>query len=502
MDRPELTISADAPVAFVDVETTGGHPGLHRIIDVAVIGATGDRLDFEWQSLVNPGVYVPAGITALTGIDNSMLEDAPPFARIAKELRERLAGRVFVAHNARFDYGFIRRELGAVGDAWRSPTLCTVRLSRALYPQMPRHNLDAVMERHGITSQRHRAMPDAQVLWMLWRKLRADWPADTLQRALESAAPRIQLPAALPADLPEDLPETPGVYRFYGKGSVGVGDDGAETLLYVGKANNLRDRVLDHFRTGVSDAKTRCIAAQVRRVGWTETAGELGALLLEAREIREAQPVYNRALRGGERWTWLFFEGAAAPKLVPLDGSALGTGNAFGSFRSERDGRKALESLAREHQWCLKLLGLETPAAKNAGGSCFAFQVGKCRGACVAPEARQKGMSREPAAVHLTRVKMGMMPLRLAPWPHQGPMVLREGFGERAQYHVIDDWQHLASFDAEAAERGLNEFASTVRHSPGGHCARFDVDAYRILTRHLRDRRLSPLPSRGVQADP
>ncbi len=146
---------------------------MHRVIDVAVIGATGDRLDFEWQTLVHPGARISAGITALTGIDDEMIADAPPFERVAKELRERLAGRVFVAHNVRFDYGFIRREFARMGSEWRSPNLCTVRLSRALYPEMPRHNLDAVMEHHGITvEQRHRAMPDAQVLWQLWRKLR------------------------------------------------------------------------------------------------------------------------------------------------------------------------------------------------------------------------------------------------------------------------------------------------------------------------------------------
>ena len=172
MDRAQLEITPDSPVAFVDIETTGCAPGTHRVIDVAVIGVTGSTVDFEWQSLVNPGVHVPAGITALTGIDNDMLADAPPFERIASELRERLEGRVFVAHNVRFDYGFIRREFAALGDSWCSPNLCTVRLSRALYPDMPRHNLDAVMERHGIVIEnRHRAMPDAQALLAFWRKV-------------------------------------------------------------------------------------------------------------------------------------------------------------------------------------------------------------------------------------------------------------------------------------------------------------------------------------------
>src|SRR4029079_14409621 len=141
---------------------------------------------------------------------------------------------------------------------------------------MSHHNLDAVMEKHGFTiEQRHRAMPDAQVLWMLWRKLRADFASAELQRALDLASLRVHLPAALSPDLADDLPEDPGDYRFFG-----TGDDGRESLLYVGQANNLRERVLDHFRAGADDVKSMRLASQVRRVEWTETAGELGALLM------------------------------------------------------------------------------------------------------------------------------------------------------------------------------------------------------------------------------
>ncbi|HUQ12026.1 MAG TPA: exonuclease domain-containing protein [Steroidobacteraceae bacterium] len=478
MDRAELihpaSLSIDGPVAFVDIETTGGYAGLHRIIDIAVIGATGDRLDFEWQTLVSPGVRIPAGITALTGIDDDMLADAPPFERVAKELRERLAGRVFVAHNVRFDYGFIRREFARMESEWRSANLCTVRLSRALYPGMPRHNLDAVMEHHGFTiEKRHRAMPDAQVLWQLWQKLRKDWSREELQAAIERAAPRVVMPPQLSPDLPEDLPERPGVYRFFGEGEQG------ETLLYVGKANNLRERVLDHFRNGVAVVKSQRLAAQVRRVEWSETAGELGALLLEAREIRERQPVYNRQLRSdGERLTWLFDDAGGPPQLVALDAQVLGTGNAFGTWRSERDARRALESLAREHRWCFKLLGLESPSSRDGAGSCFGLQVGRCNGACV---------GKEPPAAHLARVKIALMPQRLKPWPHQGPMMWREGSGERAQFHVIDGWQHLGSFDC-ADEDALLHWRRRPSSTP------FDMDAYRILTRQLRDARLLPVP--------
>ncbi len=474
MDRAELTIGRDVPVAFVDVETTGCYAGRHRIIDVAVIGATGDHLDFEWQSLVHPGSRVSAGITALTGIDDAMLEGAPPFEQIATELSRRLAGRVFVAHNARFDYGFIRREFARLETNWRAPSLCTVRLSRALFPEMSHHNLDAVMERHGFTiEQRHRAMPDAQVLWMLWRKLRAEIAPGDFQRALDLASLRVNLPTALQPDLADDLPEEPGVYRFYG-----IGEDGRESLLYVGKANILRERVLDHFRGGASDAKSLKLASQVRRVEWTETAGELGALLLEAREIRDAQPVYNRQLRGGgDRLTWLFGDGDAAPELVPIDAAVLRSGNAYGTYRAEKDARRALEEMAREKKWCFKALGLE-----SGPGSCFGFQVGRCRGACV---------GKEPRAIHLARVKVALMPQRLEQWPHDGPMLVREGAGERVEYHVIDGWQHLGTVEPGTDVSEVEEFRRLGRRTRSDA---FDIDSYRILTRMLREPKYRPVP--------
>ena len=466
MDRSEL-ISPESPLAFVDIETTGGHPGVHRVIDVAVIGMTGDRVDFEWQTLVNPGVRIPAGITELTGIDDEMLVGAPPFERIAAELREKLAGRVFVAHNVRFDYGFIRREFAAMETAWRAPSMCTVRLSRALYPLMPRHNLDAVIEHHEIAvDSRHRAMPDAVVLREFWRKVRAAWPAGTLQEAMDLASLRATLPPALSPDLADDLPESAGVYRFFG-------DDDA--LLYISKANILRERVLDHFRGGAA-AKSLKLAAQVRRIDWTETAGELGASLLEAREVREHQPAFNRRLPGGgERLTWLFAADSSAPHLVELDARVLRSGDAFGIYRSGRVARKALESLARENQWCFKVLGLE-----EGPGSCVGLQVGRCRGACA---------GKESPAVHLTRVKLKLMPQRLEPWPHEGPMMVREGAGERAQYHVIDGWQHLATLGSD-----LDDAYEFQRVGARPRRSDFDVDSFRILTRLLREPRYRPLP--------
>jgi DNA polymerase-3 subunit epsilon len=213
----------------------------------------------------------------------------------------------------------------------------------------------------------------------------------------------------------------------------------------------------------------------VRRVQWTETAGELGALLLEAREVRETQPVYNRQARGGSRLTWWFNEDHAPPVLVEIDADVLRSGNAFGSYRSERDARRALEALARDRKWCLKVLGLE-----EGDGSCVGFQMGRCTGACI---------GKEPAKLHLMRVKIGLLPQRLKPWPHDGAVVVREGAGERQQLHVIDAWQHVATFDADCAEQ-LSELVPSARHRQRS----FDIDSYRILTRFLRDTRHAPQP--------
>jgi DNA polymerase III subunit epsilon len=462
--RSDLTTElADDPVAFVDIETTGGHPAYHRVAEVAVIGARGGQLEFEWSTLVNPGTSMPPSIQRLTGIDNDMLRSAPSFAEIASELDSRLAGRLFIAHNARFDYGFIRREFKNLGRDWRRPVACTVRLSRHLYPDMPRHNLDTLILRHDLAmAGRHRAMPDALALWQLWRKLRAEWPAERFAEAVRAAAYRPVLPPQLSQDLPDELPDAPGVYRFYGA---------ENTLIYVGKADNLRERVLEHFRGATRDTKSQRLAAQTHRVEWRETAGELGALLLEARMVREEQPVYNRRLRGGgERLTWFVGDGEEPPRIVPIDGELVRSGQAFGAYRTEREARKALEALAREHKWCCKLLGFE-----QGEGSCFGYQVGRCGGVCVGAE---------PVARHLARVKLVLMRDQVKRWPYPGAVGVTETASDgRQQLHVIEDWQHLATLDQDDSLDSAT-LADTRRRARS-----FDIDTYRILTRALRDRR-------------
>ncbi|MGH8765786.1 MAG: 3'-5' exonuclease, partial [Burkholderiales bacterium] len=135
----------DAPLAIVDVETTGAHPAWDRVTEIAVVEVAQGDVVSEWSTLVNPGTSIPPAIQALTGITNAMVEDAPAFEDIAAGIYERLDGRVFVAHNARFDYGFLRHEFERAGLRFQAKTLCTVKLSRRLYPQHARHNLDSLI---------------------------------------------------------------------------------------------------------------------------------------------------------------------------------------------------------------------------------------------------------------------------------------------------------------------------------------------------------------------
>src|SRR5690606_31558402 len=145
------------PLAFVDLETTGTHPRADRIIEIGAVLLEPDGTHREWQTLVDPEASIPPFIANFTGISNDDIAGAPRFADIADELHTLLEDRVFVAHNARFDYGFLRHAFQRAGLKFHRQPLCTVKLSRRLYPAFTRHNLDALIGRHGLeVSDRHR----------------------------------------------------------------------------------------------------------------------------------------------------------------------------------------------------------------------------------------------------------------------------------------------------------------------------------------------------------
>lgn len=455
----------DQPIAFLDLETTGATAHADRITEIGIVsaqpGLTGVR---EWSTLVNPGMRIPPAIETLTGISNAMVADAPPFEALATELLERLEGRLLVAHNAPFDYGFLRNAFERAGIAFRSRVLCTVRLSRRLFPAQRRHNLDSIIARHGIAcATRHRALADARVLHHFAEALRVDPGEAVVGQAVNELLRSPNLPPGLNALALDRIPEAPGVYTFRGEGNI---------ALYVGKSVQLRSRVLSHFTSGHRVAKDMRIAQEVREVQWQETGGELGALLTEARLVKRLTPVYNRLLRRNDDLCALHWNplSTTPPALVSAAQIDFGTTrDLYGLFRSRTQALRALREIADAQGLCPRVLGLE----KGGRGPCFSRQLHKCRGACCGEET--------PVA-HGLRLAQALYRLRLESWPFPGAVGVRETSPSgRTWVHVLDRWCYLGSAENEA---DLHETLEARRERPA-----FDLDTWQILVKWLGPRR-------------
>jgi DNA polymerase III subunit epsilon len=189
----------DRPLVFLDLETTGATPHFDRITEIGMVEVVNGEQVGEWSSLVNPGMGIPQAIQSLTGITDEMVANAPAFADLAADLHQRLEGRILVAHNARFDHGFLKSEFHRLGIRYLTKVLCTVKLSRRLFPREKRHNLDSLIARHGLKCDaRHRALADARVLWDFARTIHLELDPGVVHQTLED----LLRPPALPPGLP------------------------------------------------------------------------------------------------------------------------------------------------------------------------------------------------------------------------------------------------------------------------------------------------------------
>jgi len=446
---------------LLDLETTGGNPVHDRITEIAAVRMEGGQEVARWSTLVNPGTAISSFIQNLTGISNAMVADAPGFEDVAPRLLEILKGAVLVAHNVRFDHGFLLNEYSRLEQALRVKTLCTVRLSRLLYPQHKSHGLDAIMQRHDLkTSARHRAMGDVEMV-LAWLGIAAQELG--AEQVKQHAQTLLQGSAALPPllETPVDqIPESAGVYLFFGEGPL---------PLYIGKSIKLRSRVMSHFQAASREPREMRIAQEVRRIEWVETAGELGALLLEARLVKDKQPVYNRQLRRERTLcAWQLDANPLARPLLTLvrsdDLQPSQFGRMYGVYRSKNQAISSLRELADKHALCLHALGLE-----SGKGRCFAHQIGRCKGVCCGEEKPE---------LHYLRLQLALAEQKLQVWPHAGKVGLREHNPQtgRTDLHIFDQWCHLATVQDEAElEDALTSNSSLA----------FDLDTYRLLLKHL-----------------
>ena len=442
---------------FIDVETTGTRATRDRITEISALKVVDGNLVDQWSSLIHPDCHVPPTITQLTGIDDALLDSAPRFSDIAPALFDWLNDGELVAHNARFDYSFLRNEFKRAGFDYRARVLCTLRLSRALSPQSSEHNLPALLHRYGISHQAlHRADNDVQALWALWQSWQSDCHAQHWEQLLNAQRRKQSLPVHLNSELIEKIPKRPGVYLFYGHNQL---------PLYVGKSVDLRSRVMSHFQNDHQDDREMRLAQQVQHIEWEETAGDLGAQLREAELIKTLMPIMNRRLRKQRRlYAWHWPEGTQHPELINGESMAFANNDAlFGLFRSTRDAKTVLRSLADEHQLCPQVLKLE-----SGRGRCFSHQLGKCRGACC---------QQETLTEHTQRAKAALSRQQLNHWPWQNRIAIYERHTKSRQqaYHLVSQWRYLGSVDT------LQEATAFSTQTPP-----FDRDIYQILNRFLR----------------
>lgn len=448
-------------LAFVDIETTGLNPRLNQIIEVGVILTQNNKIVDEYQTLVNPNLHLPPEVELLTGIKAEDLEKAPLFYEIAFKIQNLLTDFVLVAHNARFDYAFLKNALLRENLKLKNDIVCTVKLSRLLFPNETRHNLDAIINRFNLPSlRRHRALTDAKTLYHFLSFLQKTCDQEQISRAFSTILQKPSLPPNLA--LQENLSQTTGVYIFYGEN---------EAPLYVGKSINLKERIFSHFSASLSSPKELKISQQIRRIETIPTAGELEALLLESSLVKTLLPLYNRQLRNKKLLTALFpsdHNGYFSIKMEALDKiTPQQAQESLGFFKSIKKAKEYLLFLASEKNLCAKILGLE-----KLNGSCFAYRLGKCFGACQGLEKKE---------IYNLRSLTALSANKILPWPFKGPIMIEEVNTEYGLYKriYVDKWCLLQNTQDNFYESNGELIESTqLSYS-------FDLDTYKIIKRYL-----------------
>lgn len=460
-------------LVFLDTETTGGSTRRDRVIEVGAIRVENQKIVKKFQTLLDPGIYLPQEITNLTGILPTQLESAPTFRQIADQLAEIMDGAIMVAHNVRFDYAFLKNEFKLIGQDFSPKQICTVRLSRSLFPGYPHHNLDSIIERFGFKcKKRHRAFDDAYILWEFYQKILTMFDEQVLLEAISKTLKRPTIPIKISLTDIKALPEKVGVYIFYGEGGM---------PLYVGKSVNIKKRVLSHFSADHLSQTEMAIAQQVESIETIVTSGELGALFKESKLVKALQPLYNRKLRRKQKLNVLkqktVDEYSATEIMVADLIEREDLDNFLGVFRSKMSIKQFLTFVAKEYNLCEKLLGLE----KTSTG-CFAYRLGRCKGACLGKESPQD---------YNLRFNEAFSSLRVKPWPfNQAIQIIEKDEEGNGEAHIFDKWCYLGSIQ-------YSEFDTSSKLERD---IEFDLDTYKILDSFLRSgKRLSSIRPFNLQ---
>lgn len=335
--------------AIVDIETTGGFARGSRITEIAILIHNGSEIIDRYETLINPQQNIPPAIFALTGIDNYLVKDAPIFDDVATQIEVMLRDRIFVAHNVNFDYSFVYNELALAGIKWSAKKLCTVRAARKIKPGIPSYSLGKLCKSLQIPlSNRHRAGGDAEATALLFTMLLQSDHDNHITAMLKKNAKEQNLPPNLPEEDFNNLPEKTGIYYFYNQ---------AKTVIYVGKATNIKKRVTSHFTGNNTTEKRQDFLKDIYSISYEVCATELVALLFECIEIKNLWPKYNRALKRFEpKYTLYQYETISGYKHLVM-GKLQKNQQFIHSFNTLYEGTEMLRSLASkfeiDHRYCI-----------------------------------------------------------------------------------------------------------------------------------------------------
>ncbi|MEH6620955.1 exonuclease domain-containing protein [Maribacter arcticus] len=353
---------------IIDIETTGNGIKGNKITEISIFKYNGHEVVDEYTSLVNPQCEIPSFITGLTGIDNNMVRNAPLLEEIIPKIEAITKDTIFVAHSVNFDYNVIKNEFYQLGHDFSRKKLCTVRLSRKLLPGYNSYSLGKLTAALGIPlTNRHRARGDAHATVLLFHKLlRAENAESVFKLFLNSKSQEATLPPALPKEEYEKLPTTPGVYYF--KNEKGK-------IIYVGKAINIKKRVLGHFYDKKTKEITLC--SETASLDFEETGNELIALLKESAEIKHLYPKYNSAQKRTIQQYGIFsYEDRNGIIHLAFNKIKM-TPNALAICYSPTEARQYLEALCNTFELCPKYCHLQ----ENVSG-CSHYKIKQCIGIC------------------------------------------------------------------------------------------------------------------------
>lgn len=353
---------------IIDIETTGNGIKGNRITEISIFKYDGHEVIDEFTSLVNPQCPIPAFITGLTGIDNDMVRNAPLLEEIIPQINAITADTIFVAHSVNFDYNIIKNEFKLLGHDFSRKKLCTVRLSRKLLPGYNSYSLGKLTAALGIPlTDRHRARGDAHATVLLFHKLlRTENSEKVFKLFLNSKSQEATLPPGLPKEEYLKLPTTPGVYYF---------KDQKGKIIYVGKAKNIKKRVLGHFYDKKTKEITLC--AETTSLDFEETGNELIALLKESAEIKHHYPKYNSAQKRSIQQYGIFsYEDRNGIIHLAFNKIKM-TPNPLAICYSPKEARQYLETLCSTFELCPKYCHLQENVAV-----CSHYKIKQCIGIC------------------------------------------------------------------------------------------------------------------------